>query len=71
MSDPTVIAAFEALAEGYLEVWKHTTAAEVGKREMAYAQYKAVRDVEAQLKSWAYDAKVRDLKEKHEPAAES
>lgn len=61
VGDSAIRAAFEALKEGYLVAWAETKPDEPGKRELAYAHYKAVADVWAALERKAHGVHVRSL----------
>ena len=63
VGDPAIREAFEAIKDAYLDGWKQTKPDEVGKRETAYAQYKAVADVWGEIERRARGAQVRSLRE--------
>lgn len=55
--------AFEGLKDGYLAAFANTKPEERERREIAYAHYKAVADVWAELQRRAQGAAVRDKRE--------
>ncbi len=61
VGEPAIKAAFEMLKDGYLAEFAATKPDEAGKRELAYAHYKAVADVWGALERKAHGVHVRNL----------
>ena len=49
LREPMIVEAFDMLAVAYTKAWQSSAPNEPDKRELAYAHYKAVLDVKAEL----------------------
>lgn len=65
LNEPLITQAFDAIAAAYIKAWESTLPGEAEKRELAYAHYKAIRDVRGQLEKRANDLKAHRAKLAH------